>query len=193
MKRIAVFCGSSSGKDEAYLKEAYELGKNLAARNIELVYGGADVGLMGAVANGAIENNGKAIGVLPNFLKEYEIAHQNLTELILVDTMHQRKTKMEELADGVITLPGGIGTLEEFFEMYTWGQLGLHKKPVAILNVNGFYDELLSFISTMINKGFLREIYRQMVLVSDDINDLLDQMQNYVPPIVGRKIDKTKI
>lgn len=127
MKRITVFCGSSFGTETIYQEQAYALGKILADHQIELVYGGAHVGLMGAVANGVMENNGKAIGVLPKFLQKVEIAHESLTELILVETMHQRKIKMDELSDGVITLPGGYGTLEEFFEMLTWAQLGLHK------------------------------------------------------------------
>jgi uncharacterized protein (TIGR00730 family) len=152
------------------------LGKILAERNIGLVYGGANVGLMGAVANGTIENNGKVIGVLPHFLQNKEIAHEGLTELILVETMHERKTKMNDLTDGVIALPGGFGTLEEFFEMLTWAQLGLHKKPIAILNINGFYDELLALVNTMVEKGFLKEVNKNMLLTSDNINDLLDQM-----------------
>jgi uncharacterized protein (TIGR00730 family) len=145
MKRITVFCGSSFGSEKEYQEQAFMLGKTLAERNIGLVYVGANVGLMGAVANGTIENKGKVIGVLPRFLQKKEIAHQGLTELILVETMHERKTKMNELTDGVITLPGGCGTLEEFFEMLTWTQPGLHEKPIAILNTNGFYDELFSF------------------------------------------------
>ena len=173
MKRISVFCGSSFGTEKIYEQEAYNLGKTLAEQNIELVYGGANVGLMGAVANGVLDNNGKAIGVLPTFLQKVEIGHDNLTELILVETMHQRKTKMDELSDGIITLPGGFGTLEEFFEMLTWAQLGLHKKPVAILNTNGFYDELLSLIQKMVDNGFLKQANQEMLILSDDIDDLM--------------------
>jgi uncharacterized protein (TIGR00730 family) len=176
MKRITVFCGSSVGSEKEYQEQAFMLGKILAERNIGLVYGGANVGLMGAVANGTIENNGKVIGVLPHFLQNKEIAHEGLTELILVETMHERKTKMNDLTDGVIALPGGFGTLEEFFEMLTWAQLGLHKKPIAILNINGFYDELLALVNTMVEKGFLKEVNKNMLLTSDNINDLLDQM-----------------
>src|SRR4030095_3484794 len=139
MKRITVFCGSSLGNGTNFRTQATLLGQVLAKRNIELVYGGANVGLMGAVADGVLSEGGKVIGVLPNFLKSKEIAHEQLTELILVDSMHERKTKMNELCDGVIALPGGFGTLEEFFEMLTWAQLGLHKKPIAILNIDGFY------------------------------------------------------
>lgn len=193
MKRITIFCGSSSGTEEIYTSQATLLGETLAKRNIELVYGGANVGLMGAVADGVLNNGGKAIGVLPNFLRSKEIAHKELTELILVDTMHERKTKMNDLSDGVIALPGGFGTLDELFEMLTWGQLGLHKKPIAILNIDGYFESLIIFIQTMTDKGLLKEVNQQMLLVSDSIDDLLDKMENYVPPTVGKWIDKNDI
>ncbi|MDD3507939.1 MAG: TIGR00730 family Rossman fold protein [Parabacteroides sp.] len=193
MKRISVFCGSSFGTDKIYEQEAYNLGKTLAEQNIELVYGGANVGLMGAVANGVLDNKGKAIGVLPTFLQKVEIGHENLTELILVDTMHQRKRKMDELSDGIITLPGGFGTLEEFFEMLTWAQLGLHKKPVAILNTNGFYDELLSLIQKMVDNGFLKQANQEMLILSNDIDDLIDQMKKYKAPALGKWINKSEV
>lgn len=166
------------------------MGKTLAVQNIELVYGGANVGLMGTVANGVMENGGKAIGVLPVFLKKVEIANLNLTELVMVDTMHQRKAKMNELSDGVIALPGGFGTLEEFFEMLTWAQLGLHRKPVALLNVDGFYDALLALVDTMVDRGFLRKENREMLLVSDNIEDLLDKMRKYEAPSVGKWLNR---
>lgn len=193
MKRISVFCGSSFGTEKIYEQEAYNLGKTLAEQNIELVYGGANVGLMGAVANGVLDNNGKAIGVLPTFLQKVEIGHENLTELILVETMHQRKTKMDELSDGIITLPGGFGTLEEFFEMLTWAQLGLHKKPVAILNTNGFYDELLSLIQKMVDNGFLKQANQEMLIWSNNIDDLIDKMKKYKAPAFGKWINKSEI
>ncbi|QKJ62112.1 TIGR00730 family Rossman fold protein [Flavobacterium sp. M31R6] len=193
MKRITVFCGSSSGTEAIYTAQATSLGQTLAKRNIELVYGGANVGLMGAIADGVLNNGGKAIGVLPNFLRSKEIAHKQLTELILVDTMHERKTKMNDLCDGVIALPGGFGTLDELFEMLTWGQLGLHKKPIGILNVGGYFDALIIFTQTMVDKGLLKEVNQQMLLVSDTIDDLLDKMENYVPPTVGKWIDKKDI
>lgn len=193
MKRITVFCGSSFGTEEIYKEQAELLGKTLAKQNIALVYGGANVGLMGAVADGALSENGTVIGVLPNFLRSKEIAHLGLTELILVESMHERKTKMNDLCDGVIALPGGFGTLEELFEMLTWAQLGLHKKPIAILNINGFYDSLLELLQTMSKKGLLKESNQKMLLVSDDIEDLLNQMENYIPPTVGKWIDKKNI
>lgn len=193
MKRITVFCASSFGTEEIYEEQATTLGKTLAEQNIELVYGGANVGLMGAVADGALNAGGKVIGVLPNFLRSKEIAHLGLTELILVESMHERKTKMNDLCDGVIALPGGFGTLEELFEMLTWAQLGLHKKPIAILNVNGFYDSLITLLQTMTNKGLLKEVNREMLLVSDSIEDLLHKMRNYTAPTVGKWIDKKKL
>lgn len=193
MKRITVFCGSSFGTDEIYKEQAALLGQTLAKQNIELVYGGANVGLMGAVADGALNEGGKVIGVLPDFLRSKEIAHTGLTELILVESMHERKTKMSDLCDGVIALPGGFGTLEELFEMITWAQLGLHKKPIAILNINGFYNSLLELIQTMADKGLLKEENQKMLLVSNNIEDLLDKMKNYIPPTTGKWIDKKQI
>lgn len=193
MKRITVFCASSFGTEKIYEEQAAAVGKILAEQNIELVYGGANVGLMGAVADGALNAGGKVIGVLPNFLRSKEIAHQGLTELILVESMHERKTKMNDLCDGVIALPGGFGTLEELFEMLTWAQLGLHKKPIAILNVNGFYDSLIDLLQTMTEKGLLKEVNQKMLLVSEDIEDLLNQMKNYTAPTVGKWIDKKEV
>ncbi|WP_433812892.1 TIGR00730 family Rossman fold protein [Flavobacterium johnsoniae] len=192
MKRITVFCASSFGTEKIYEEQAIALGKTLAEQNIELVYGGANVGLMGAVADGALNAGGKVIGVLPNFLRSKEIAHLGLTELILVESMHQRKTKMNDLCDGVIALPGGFGTLEELFEMLTWAQLGLHKKPIAILNIDGFYDALIELLKVMVEKGLLKDVNASMVLVSDNIEDLLNKMRNYIPPTVGKWIDKEK-
>lgn len=193
MKSITVFCGSSFGSDEIYKEQATLLGQTLAKQNIQLIYGGANVGLMGAVADGVLLEGGKAIGVLPHFLQSKEIAHQNLTELILVETMHERKTKMNDLCDGVIVLPGGYGTLEEFFEMITWAQLGLHKKPIAILNIDGFYDDLIKLVQTMVDKGFLKQINQEMLLVSDSIDELLEKMRNYQAPTVGKWISKEEV
>lgn len=138
MKRLAIFCGSSNGASDVYIEGAKKLGKELAKRNITLVYGGASVGVMGAVANAVLEEGGYVIGVMPSFLEKREISHQNLSELIVVDSMHERKAKMADLADGFIALPGGPGTLEEFFEVFTWAQLGLHRKPCGLLNINHY-------------------------------------------------------
>ena len=193
MKRITIFCGSSFGIDKVYEEQAYLLGKTLAERNTAIVYGGANVGLMGAVADGALQNGGEVIGVLPHFLQSKEIAHIGLTELILVDTMHERKSKMNDLCDGVIALPGGFGTLEEFFEMLTWGQLGLHKKPMAVLNINGFYDALLAMMDTMVSKGFLKEINREMLLSGNTIDEVLQKMDAYIAPDGGKWITKEEV
>jgi uncharacterized protein (TIGR00730 family) len=188
MKRISVFCGSSSGNPSLYLEQARLLGQTLAKQNLELVYGGAKVGLMGAVADGALHAGGRVIGVLPRFLVSKEIAHEGLTSLILVNSMHERKTRMNELSDGVIALPGGFGTLEELFEMLTWAQLGLHNKPVGILNINGFYDVLIQLVGKMVDQGFLREDNRQMLLINTEIDGLLHQMKSYVAPTVRKWI-----
>jgi len=193
MKSITVFCGSSFGSDPIYQEQATLLGQTLANHHIQLVYGGADVGLMGAVADGALDAGGKVIGVLPHFLQSKEIAHKQLTELILVETMHERKTKMNELCDGAIVLPGGYGTLEEFFEMITWAQLGLHQKPIGILNIDGFYDDLLNLVQTMVDKGFLKPINRDMLLINNNIDDLLKMMRDYQAPKVGKWISKDEV
>lgn len=186
MKKVAVFCASSTGFDSIYEEQAYLLGKTLAEKGIELVYGGAKVGLMGAVANGVINNKGKVTGILPHFLKEKELQHEGLTKLILVETMHERKAMMNELSDGIIALPGSFGTLEELFEALTWAQLGLHQSPVAILNIGGFYDELFAFIQTIIDKGFLKPAYKEALIIDTDINRLLEKMENYQAPVIPK-------
>ncbi len=188
MKRVTVFCGSNMGSDACFQSQAALVGKTLAKYNLEVVYGGAKVGLMGALANGALSEGGKVIGILPTFLETKEIVHDGLTELIMVDSMHERKTKMNELCDGIIALPGGFGTLEELFEMITWAQLGLHKKPIAILNTNGFYDALIVLIQTMVDNGFLKPENQKMILISNDIEDLLYQMAEYFAPTVNKWI-----
>lgn len=193
MKSITVFCGSSFGTDKIYEEQTFLLGQTLAKQNIQLIYGGSQTGLMGTVANGVLSENGKVIGVLPHFLQSKEIAHKNLTELIIVETMHERKTKMNDLCDGVIVLPGGYGTLEEFFEMITWAQLGLHKKPIGILNIDGFYDDLIKLIKTMVDKGFLKQVNKDMLLISESIDDLLEKMKNYEAPTVWKVISKDEV
>lgn len=193
MKSVTIFCGSSSGMEPVYFLEAMLLGKILAKKNIQVVYGGAKVGLMGAVAEGALSEGGKVIGVLPSFLRSKEIAHEGLTELILVDSMHERKTKMHELSDAVIALPGGFGTMEELFEMLTWAQLGLHKKPIGLLNTIGFYDHLNSLLQGMVASGFLKETNFDMLLVDTEIEDLLVKMENYSAPVVTKWITRDKV
>jgi uncharacterized protein (TIGR00730 family) len=193
MKNITVFCGSSSGNDPIYMEQAWRLGKELARRNIRLIYGGAKVGLMGAVAEGALSERGEVIGVLPHFLRSKEIAHEGLTQLILVDSMHERKTKMHDLSDGVIALPGGFGTMEELFEMLTWAQLGLHQKPIGLLDTKGFYKFLTAQLDTMVSAGLLKEINYNMLLVNANIEQLLHQMDNYVAPVVSKWITEDKV
>lgn len=193
MKSITVFCGSSFGHDEIYKNQAILLGQTLAKKKIRLVYGGANVGLMGAIADGALHAGGEVTGVLPKFLQEKEIAHKHLTELILVESMHERKIKMNDLCEGVIALPGGYGTLEELFEMLTWAQLGLHKKPIALLNINGYYDCLTVLTKSMVGNGFLKQVNQDMLLISDDIEDLLNKMSAYKAPEVGKWVTKERL
>ncbi|WP_246865768.1 TIGR00730 family Rossman fold protein [Croceivirga thetidis] len=190
MKSIAVFCGSSPGKDEEIIEAVRYTGAHLAENNIKLVYGGGKVGLMGILAQGALEHKGKVIGIIPNFLKAKEVHHTGLTELILVDTMHDRKLQMHNLSDGVLMLPGGFGTFEEFFEMLTWGQLGLHQKPMGILNTNGFYNPLIKMMDKMVENRFLSNENRFMVLIDDDIKRLLTKMNNYEGHGVPKWMDK---
>lgn len=188
IQTIAIFCGSSSGNNPAYAEAAYNLGQILAMQNIGIVYGGANVGLMGMVAEGALQSNGRVIGVLPRFLESKELAHKNLSELHLVETMHERKMMMNRLSDGVIALPGGFGTLEELFEILTWGQLGLHSKPIALLNVAGFYDTLLAFLDTMTETGLVKAENRAMLLVGNSSEEVLQQMTHYTPNPVQKWI-----
>lgn len=193
MKSIAVFCGSSTGTKPVFKETAYELGKTLAEKNIELIYGGANRGLMKIVADGALQHNGKVTGIIPDFLAGKEIAHTGLSRLITVKTMHERKARMNDLAEGVIAMPGGFGTMDEFFEMLTWGQLGLHRKPVALLNIDGYYNSLISMILQMKEDGFLLDENRKMVIEDSSINSLLDKMNKYVPGLSDKWINAKQI
>ncbi len=190
MKSIVVFCGSSYGNQPVYEEQAILLGRTLAQKGIRLIYGGASVGLMGAMANAALEAGGTVIGVIPRFLNSREIAHIGLNELILVESMHERKAKMNELCDGVITLPGGFGTMEELFEMLTWSQLGLHTKPIGLLNTAGYYDPLNYMVKTMEEQGFLKPVYRDMLLADESVEGLLAKMSAYTAPEVPKWISK---
>ncbi|WP_085506522.1 TIGR00730 family Rossman fold protein [Thalassobacillus devorans] len=182
MDRIAVFCGASMGASDVYAQGAKSLGKELARQNITLVYGGASVGMMGAIANAVLEENGQAIGVMPGFLDEKEHTHQHLSELIVVDSMHERKAKMAELADGFIVMPGGAGTMEEFFEIFTWAQLGLHRKPFGLYNINQYYEPLVALFNHMAKERFLAEEHRTMALVDEDPAGLVKQLLQYNVP-----------
>ncbi|MEW2499016.1 MULTISPECIES: TIGR00730 family Rossman fold protein [unclassified Amycolatopsis] len=182
LRRICVFCGSSMGFSPAYAEAAAELGKLLAQRGIGLVYGGASVGTMGVVADAALAAGGEVIGVIPEALSSVEIAHAGLTELHVVPDMHQRKAKMAALSDGFLTLPGGAGTLEELFEVWTWAQLGLHSKPIGLVDVGGYYGPLVSFADHMVTEGFLGAGYRDLLLIDSDVSALLDRFAEYAPP-----------
>jgi hypothetical protein len=190
MKSVVVFCGSSEGNDEHIIEQGYLVGATLAKQDIAVVYGAAKIGIMGKVAEGALQHHGKVIGVIPEFLKLKEVVHLGLTELHVTDNMHERKLLMHDLSDGIITLPGGYGTLEELFEMITWAQLGLHNKPIGVLNTNGFYDDLLAMLENMVRKGFLKMDNYNMLLVDKDIDRLLDKMKNYKPLEVPKWIKK---
>lgn len=178
MRTIAVFCGSSTGNDPIYMSEARRLGRLLADHNIGLVYGGAAVGCMGAVADAVLEAGGRVIGVIPEKLADVEIAHKHLTELHVVGTMHERKAMMAELADAFITLPGGAGTMEEYFEVLTWAQIGYHTKPCALLNINGYYSPLMSLFEHMMEQGFVKERYRELIVLEEDPEVLLKGLLN---------------
>jgi len=193
MNSIVVFCGSSEGSNPEYIQEGYSLGKTMAEQEITLVYGGAKIGVMGEVARGALEANGKVIGVIPDFLKLREVFHSNLTQLIVTQDMHERKLKMHELSDGIIMLPGGYGTLEEFFEMLTWAQLGLHQYPIGILNTRGFYTELMKMLAKMVDQGFVKKENYDMILEDDTVDGLLAQMEKYQPIPVPKWIKKEQV
>ncbi len=188
MKKIAIYCGSSAGPNEIYRSQAAQLGRYLAQNNIHVIFGGGKVGMMGILADAALEAGGEVTGVIPGFLHVKEVAHSGLTELITVGSMHERKALIEQMCDGAIALPGGFGTMDELFEMLTWGQLGLHDKPVGILNTNGFYREILSAVDRMVDEGFLKDLNRDMILVSESIEKLVDRMQSYAPPKVRKWI-----
>lgn len=188
MKRISVFCGSSPGASPSYLETAEMLGSQLAKEGITLVYGGSKLGVMGAVANAALQAGGEVIGVIPKMLMERELAHTNLTELIVVNTMHERKAKMEQLSDGFIVLPGGPGTMEEFFEVYTWAQLGEHQKPIGMINTNQYYDKLLDFFGHMIQEKFLKPEYHSMIIVEQNPKELINKFRTYKPPLLTKWI-----
>ena len=192
-KRICVFAGSSPGKRPDYVAAGKLLGTELCARGYDLVYGGGRVGLMGAVADSVLQNGGQVIGVIPEALAEKEVAHQGLTELHVVASMHERKALMGELSNAFIALPGGLGTLEELFEVLTWVQLGIHAKPTGLLNVGGYFNGLLEFIAHAVEQRFLLPEHQSMILVDSDIKTLLDAMVAFVPPSVEKWMDRDQI
>ncbi len=189
MKRIAVFCGSSIGFNSIYAEDAKKLGLYFAQHNIGLVYGGGKIGMMGALADTVIENNGKVIGVIPSLLRHEEVAHTTITEMIVTKKMSKRKVKISRLVDGYIALAGGFGTLDELYEALTLGQLGIESKPIGILNTNGFFDYSLKQLDRMVAEGFLKSTNRNMLLVSSSIEELLFKMNNYKAPKVSKVIN----
>jgi uncharacterized protein (TIGR00730 family) len=190
LRRLCVFCGSSPGIQTSYAQVADEMGRLLAERAIELVYGGGNVGLMGRIADACLSRGGRVIGVMPRALVEKEIAHQGLTELRVVESMHERKALMADLADAFVAMPGGYGTWEEFCEVLTWSQLGLQRKACALLNVSGYYDPLLDMADRALEQGFLRGEHRELLLADTDPGRLLDRLTGYTVPIVDKWMDR---
>lgn len=190
IKRLCVFCGSSAGTDASYAAAAGQLGTAMVARNVGLVYGGGGIGLMGLVADAVLAAEGDVIGVIPRALKVRELAHPSVGDMRVFETMHERKALMAELSDAFIALPGGIGTMEEFFEVWTWGQLGVHRKPCGLLNVAGYFDPLLTLIDHMVETGFLRPAHRAMVVVQQSPERLLERLAQYTPPDTNRWLDE---
>ena len=190
MKQVCIFCGSYKGSQPIYMTAAHDMGKGLAQRDLGLVYGGGRVGLMGAVADGTLAGGGKVIGIIPQSLVDRELAHTGLSELRVVGSMHTRKAIMAEIADAFIAMPGGFGTLDELFEIITWAQLGFHHKPIALLNVGGYFDPMLTFIEHMATEGFIKPEHRNAMLVKNTVDDLLDTLLTYQPPALEKWIKK---
>ena len=189
IKRLAVFCGSNPGARPEYVEGARALGRLLCERGIGVVYGGSSVGMMAALADAVLDDLGDIIGVIPKMLVEREVAHRTLTDLRIVDSMHERKALIAELSDGFVALPGGIGTLEEFFEIWTWAQLGVHQKPCGLLNIAGYFDPLLRFLDRAVEEKFVRDVHRSMVVVESEPQRLLERFESYEPPNVVKWID----
>ena len=193
MRSVCVFCGSSPGGNPAYLAAAQAIGREIAGRGLKLVYGGAKVGLMGAVADAALAAGGEVTGVLPKALMIKEIGHTGLSRLEVVDSMHERKARMAELSDGFVALPGGAGTLEEIFEIWTWGQLGFHGKPAGFLNVAGYFDKLAGFLDHTVAEAFVKPVHRDMLIFRDDPTALLDALAAYKAPATGKWLERFEL
>ena len=193
MRRLAIYCGSATPSDPLFIESARLVGRTLAERGIGVVYGGGRLGLMGAIADSALQAGGEVIGVIPTALVDLEVAHRGLTELQVVETMHERKQAFTDLADGFITLPGGTGTMDELWEALSWAQLGYHAKPVGLLNIAGFYDGLLSFSATMAETGFVRPQHRNILIASEDLDELLTKMSAQQPLTTIRQMKASQL
>ncbi len=191
MNKIAVFCGASIGFNSIYKSEAEKVGAYFGEHNIGLVYGGGKIGMMGALADELLKHNGEVIGIIPNLLKHEEVVHSDITKVILTKNMSTRKVEISKLVDGYIALAGGFGTLDEIFEALTLGQLGIESKPIGLLNTNGFFNPMLQQLDLMVNEGFLKKENRNMVLVSNSIEDLIEQMNNYKAPTITKIVNTT--
>lgn len=190
MKSVCVFCGASPGKRPVYIETAREVGRTLAENGLRMVYGGGSVGMMGATADACLEAGGVVVGVITQKLNDLEVGHDNLTELHIVETMHERKAKMAELSDGFVSLPGGVGTLEEMFEVFTWSQLEIHAKPCALLNVEGYYDRLYEFLQHVVDERFLLPEHGETLLLGDEIEQLLERMRAFEPVRLEKWVDR---
>lgn len=193
MKSVTIFCGSSSGVSKRFQDDAQTMGRLLAEKQIDIIFGGGKIGLMGTVADACLQHGGKVTGVIPKFLLTKEVAHDGLTQMHVVTTMHERKMMMHDLGEAFIALPGGFGTMEELFEMLTWAQLGLHPKPIAILNSGGYFNHLIQFIHHMYHQGFISDTHRDLVLVHEQPEILLSMMERYVAPDVPQWFNKEEI
>lgn len=192
MKNILIYCGSSYGNNEIYNQTAQKVGETLAKQNLRLIYGGGSAGLMGTTADAVLANGGEVIGIIPSFMEAWEVQHKNLTETIVVESMHVRKQLMADRADAIIALPGGWGTLDELFEILTWRQIGLHSMPIGLLNTNGFYDDLLKMLDKMAAEGFVREANTKFLIIDDNIDSLLEKLRNdnTEGEIIGKRIER---
>jgi len=192
LRNLCVYCGSNPGRQDIYIEAARELGRTMARQGVGLVYGGASIGIMGAIADAVLEAGGRAVGIIPESLMKKELAHRALTELHVTQSMHERKRMMADLADGFVALPGGAGTLEEIFEVWTWAQLGHHAKPCALYNAGGYYDRLAQFLDHMVAEQFVRPQHRDMLIVEDGPQRLLQRLADYEAPAVTKWIGRAE-
>ncbi len=193
MKSLLVYCGANPGINPIYKETAVELGKEMVKRGMRLIYGGGSLGLMGTIADSVLKEGGEVIGIIPDFLDKMEVGHPNLTEIHIVETMHERKALMEKLCDGILTLPGGYGSMDELFEILSWAQLGLHTKPVGALNVNGFYTHMVAQLDHMVQEGFLKQANRDIIQVAGSLDDLFTKMENFIPQPAFKWLEREDI